>query len=117
MFDCVMPSRHARNGQLFTFAGKINIRRAEFRDDDGPLDPGCSCTTCRRFSRAYLRHLHGQNDPLYGRLATIHNLFFFHQWVATLRAGLQQGRFAAIDAAFRRVIARSYEGIAGDGCA
>jgi len=93
MFDCVIPTRHARNGQLFTFAGRMNIRLTRYRDDGSPIDPACACSTCRRFSRAYLRHLHDQNDPLYGRLATIHNLFFFHQWVAAMRVALSNGTF------------------------
>ncbi|MEZ4454313.1 MAG: tRNA guanosine(34) transglycosylase Tgt [Nannocystaceae bacterium] len=95
MFDCVMPTRNARNGQLFTFGGRINIRQARYRDDPGPVDPACACRTCRRYGRAYLRHLHEQQDPLYGRLASLHNLFFFHQWVAVMRLALRTGRFAA----------------------
>jgi len=108
MFDCVMPSRHARNGQLFTFTGRLNIRQARFRDDPLPPDPECRCRACRRHSRAYLRHLHEQNDPLYGRLATIHNLFFFHQWVGALRAALREQRFAAVDALFSSMISEHY---------
>ena len=108
MFDCVMPSRHARNGQLFTFAGRLNIRQSRFRDDPSPPDPECRCRACRLHSRAYLRHLHEQNDPLYGRLATIHNLFFFHQWVGALRAALRAQRFAAIDALFSSIITEFY---------
>jgi queuine tRNA-ribosyltransferase len=95
MFDCVMPTRNARNGQLFTRAGKLNIRRAENKGDRRPVDPGCICPTCTRFSRAYLRHLHGQDDPLFGRLATLHNLFFFHAWVARMRRALLAGTFTA----------------------
>lgn len=108
MFDCVMPSRHARNGQVFTFAGRLNIRQSRFRDDPGPIDPDCRCRACRRHSRAYLRHLHEQNDPLYGRLATIHNIFFFHQWVGALRTALREGRFAATAAAFSNIITEHY---------
>ncbi len=104
MFDCVMPTRNARNGQLFTFAGKVNIRQSRHRDDPGPVDPGCACRTCRRYSRAYLRHLHEQNDPLYGRLATRHNLFFFHQWVGAMRHALREGRFSALAAALARLV-------------
>ncbi len=93
MFDCVMPTRHARNGQLFTSAGRLNIRQARHRDDAGPVDETCACPTCSRFSRAYLRHLHAQGDPLYGRLATVHNIHFFHAFVATLRQALREGRY------------------------
>jgi queuine tRNA-ribosyltransferase len=95
MFDCVMPTRNARNGQLFTRAGKLNIRRTEHRADRRPADPDCGCPTCTRFSRAYLRHLHAQDDPLFGRLATLHNLWFFHAWVARMRRALATGTFAA----------------------
>ena len=108
MFDCVMPTRHARNGQLFTWEGRLNIRLAQFRDDARPVDPHCGCPACRRFGRAYLRHLHAQNDPLYGRLATIHNLWFFAAWVATLRNALREGAFASVDAELSAVISRHY---------
>jgi queuine tRNA-ribosyltransferase len=94
MFDCVIPTRHARNGQLFTLEGRMNIRGSRFRGDRGPVDPDCGCMTCKTFSRAYLRHLHEHNDPLYVRLATTHNLYFFHEWVGALRRGLREGRFA-----------------------
>ena len=96
MFDCVMPTRHARNAQLFTFGGKMNIRRSRFRDDPRPVDPACGCLTCREYSRRELRHLHAHNDPLYVRLGTIHNLYFFHQWVAAMRTALRDGRFSAL---------------------
>jgi len=108
MFDCVMPSRHARNGQLFTWSGRLNIRRAEFREDPAPLDETCACAACRRFSRAYLRHLHAQNDPLYGRLATLHNLFFYGQWVARLRTSLLDGTFETVSEIFSSVISKHY---------
>ncbi len=96
MFDCVMPTRHARNAQLFTWAGRMNIRRAEHRDDLRPIDDQCACECCTTTTRAYLRHLHRQNDPLYGRLATIHNLFFYAQLIAVLRQGLRTGTFEAV---------------------
>ena len=95
MFDCVMPTRHARNGQLFTWAGKMNIRRAEHAADLRPVDEACACECCTTTSRAYLRHLHRQNDPLYGRLSTIHNLFFYAQLIAVLREALRAGTFEA----------------------
>ncbi|MCX4244641.1 tRNA guanosine(34) transglycosylase Tgt [Paraliomyxa miuraensis] len=108
MFDCVMPTRHARNAQLFTWHGRINLRWARLRDDPGPVDPTCGCLTCRRFSRAYLRHLHRQGEPLFLRLATLHNLYFFHQWVAVLRGAVRAGTFADVDAALSSVITRYY---------
>ena len=77
MFDCVMPTRHARNGHLFTGAGVINIRNAVHQDDPGPLDPTCGCYTCRNYTRAYLRHLDRCNEILGARLNTIHNLHFY----------------------------------------
>ncbi len=105
MFDCVMPTRHARNGQLFTWEGKLNIRRAEHRDDLGPVDDRCGCPCCATTSRAYLRHLHRQNDPLYGRLATIHNLYFYGQLIAVLRESLRAGRFEATMASLQPMLA------------
>jgi len=76
MFDCVIPTRHARNGQLFTSRGKINIKRHEYRADDAPLDPDCGCETCRGYSRGYLRHLFVSREILAARLHTIHNLTY-----------------------------------------
>ena len=108
MFDCVMPTRHARNSQLFTWQGRLNIRWARLRDDSGPVDPDCGCFTCRRFSRAYLRHLERMHDPLFGRLATLHNLYFFHQWVAVLRTALRDGSFADVVDELSAVITRHY---------
>ena len=107
MFDCVIPTRHARNGQLLTFGGRLNLRNSRFRTDDNPPDPGCACPTCRRFSLAYLRHLHVHADPLYVRLASIHNLFFFHQWVAAMRQALRRGRFAAVAAELAALLPKS----------
>lgn len=108
MFDCVMPSRNARNGQLFTWQGKLNVRGARFRDDPSPVDPTCGCPTCRRFSRAYLRHIERQGEPLFGRLATLHNLYFFHQWVAVLRTALRAGWLPDAIEALSSVITRHY---------
>ncbi|KIG18176.1 tRNA-guanine transglycosylase [Enhygromyxa salina] len=104
MFDCVIPSRHARNGQLISFLGRFNIRNGRFRDDDRPVDPGCGCMVCARFSRSYLRHLHAHTDPLYVRLATMHNLYFFHEWVAVLRRAIRAGTFTAVAAALEQVL-------------
>jgi queuine tRNA-ribosyltransferase len=107
MFDCVIPTRHARNGQLLTFEGRLNLRNSRFRTDDGPPDPACACPTCGRFSRSYLRHLHIHGDPLYVRLASIHNLFFFHQWVAVMRQAIRRGRFGAVAAHLAGLLPRS----------
>lgn len=105
MFDCVMPTRHARNAQVFTSQGKLNLRRSEFRSDLKPLDPECECYTCKNFSRAYLRHLHSNQDPLYVRLATLHNLAFYHKWVAGLRNAILQGTLAETVASYRKILA------------
>ncbi|MDR1041942.1 MAG: tRNA guanosine(34) transglycosylase Tgt [Deltaproteobacteria bacterium] len=93
MFDCVLPTRNARNGQLFTRSGKINIRNARYKDDPLPPDPECACGTCRSYSRAYLRHLLSQNEPLFPRLATIHNLAFYQDLVRGARKSLIEGHF------------------------
>jgi queuine tRNA-ribosyltransferase len=95
MFDCVMPTRHARNGYLFTQHGTLRIRNARHRDDTGPLDPGCSCYTCRNYSRAYLRHLERCNEILGARLNTIHNLHYYFSLMAGMRAAIEAGGFEA----------------------
>jgi len=95
MFDCVMPTRHARNGHLFTSAGVINIRNRVFSDDLGPVDAACDCYTCRHFSRSYLRHLDRCNEILGSRLNTIHNLHFYIGLMRALRAAIAAGRVVA----------------------
>jgi queuine tRNA-ribosyltransferase len=95
MFDCVIPTRHARNGQLFTSEGTLNIRNSRFQADTGPIDPHCGCYACRNYSRAYLRHLQQCNEILGARLATIHNLHFYLALMARMRAAIEAGRFAA----------------------
>ncbi|MFI4895073.1 MAG: tRNA guanosine(34) transglycosylase Tgt [Steroidobacterales bacterium] len=98
MFDCVMPTRHARNGHLFTSAGIINIRNAIHQRDTGPVDPACTCSTCRRYSRAYLRHLDRCKEILGVRLATLHNLHFFLQLMRDIRSAICERRFSAFAA-------------------
>jgi queuine tRNA-ribosyltransferase len=93
MFDCVMPTRHARNGYLFTRHGTVRIRNARHRDDTGPLDPDCGCYTCRNYSRAYLRHLESCGEILGARLNTIHNLYYYLELMAGMRAAIEAGRF------------------------
>ncbi len=85
MFDCVMPTRNARNGYLFTSQGRVNIPNAQYRTDLGPIDPSCPCSTCRTHSRAYLRHLYIAKEILYSRLATLHNLTFYARHVRAIR--------------------------------
>ena len=95
LFDCVMPTRHARYGHLFTSGGVINIRNAVHQEDTSPVDPSCACYTCRNWSRAYLRHLDRCNEILGSRLATIHNLHFYLDLMARIRAHIAAGDFAA----------------------
>jgi queuine tRNA-ribosyltransferase len=96
MFDCVMPTRHARNGHLFTSQGVVNIRNAAHQADTGPLDPACACYTCRNFSRAYLRHLDKCNEILGARLNTIHNLHYYLELMRRIRAGIEAGSLADV---------------------
>jgi queuine tRNA-ribosyltransferase len=106
MFDCVLPTRNARNGTLYTSHGKVNIRRKEFAEDDNPLDSACSCYTCRNFSRAYLRHLYASHELLAFRLNSLHNLSYFLQMTRNAREAILQGRFAA----FRSGVESLYSG-------
>ena len=100
MFDCVMPTRNARNGWLFTRYGDVKLRNSRYRDDTRPLDESCACTTCRHFSRAYLHHLQRVNEILGARLNTIHNLHFYLDLMRQAREALDAGRFAAFRAEF-----------------
>jgi queuine tRNA-ribosyltransferase len=93
MMDCVMPSRNARNGCLFTSQGRIIIKNARFKDDPSPLDPNCSCYACKNFSRAYLRHLFLAQEILFSTLATIHNLRYYLDIMRTMRGSILNGRF------------------------
>jgi queuine tRNA-ribosyltransferase len=102
MFDCVMPTRHARNGHLFTSQGVVNIRNAAHQADTGPLDPACACYTCRNFSRAYLRHLDRCNEILGARLNTIHNLHYYLELMRRIRAGIEAGSLADVVSAYCR---------------
>jgi queuine tRNA-ribosyltransferase len=95
MFDCVMPTRNARNGHLFTFQGVIKLRNAKFREDTGPLDPTCDCYTCRNFSRSYLHHLDKCNEMLGAQLNTIHNLRHYQLLMSKMREALSEDRFDA----------------------
>ena len=94
MFDCVLPTRNARNGTLYTSLGKVNIKRKEYAEDDSPLDPACNCYTCRTFSRAYLRHLYVSKELLAFRLNSLHNLTYFLDTVRGARAAIREGRWA-----------------------
>ncbi|GAM08054.1 queuine tRNA-ribosyltransferase [Geobacter sp. OR-1] len=93
MFDCVMPTRNARNGMLFTSFGRVNIKGAVYAEDSGPVDPECDCYVCRNFSRAYLRHLYRAGEILSSRLNTWHNLHFYLNLMAQARRAIGEGRF------------------------
>ena len=101
MFDCVMPTRNARNGHLFVRGGVIRIRNARHARDTRPLDPACDCYTCTNYSRAYLRHLHRCNEILGARLNTIHNLYYYQRLMARMRAAIEAGTFEAFRRRFR----------------
>jgi len=106
MFDCVMPTRNARNGQLFTSEGPLNIKNAQFAEDDGPVDPACSCYTCRHFSRAYLRHLYRAGEMTGGTLNTLHNLSFYLDSMRRIREAIAFGRFEDFRQGFHRTFSR-----------
>jgi queuine tRNA-ribosyltransferase len=95
MFDCVLPTRNARNGWLYTRAGDVKIRNSRYKDDTGPLDARCTCPTCRQFSRAYLHHLQRVNEIVGARLNTIHNLHYYLQLMRQAGAAIEAGQFAA----------------------
>jgi queuine tRNA-ribosyltransferase len=100
MFDCVMPTRHARNGHLFTATGVINIRNSAHQADLGPIDPECGCYTCRNYTRSYLRHLDRCNEILGSRLNTIHNLHFYLDLMRSIRAAIAEGRLMSWAASY-----------------
>jgi len=100
MFDCVMPTRNARNGHLFTHHGDIRIRNSRYRDDSRPLDETCGCYTCRHYSRAYLRHLDHCREILGARLNTIHNLYYYQDLMRQLRMAIAGNRLADFVAEF-----------------
>jgi queuine tRNA-ribosyltransferase len=106
MFDCVMPTRNARNGWLFTRFGDIKIKNARYRDDTEPLDETCDCYACRNFSRAYLHHLHRTGEILGARLNTVHNLHYYLQLMGSMRAAIDAGQFQMFVARFHADRAR-----------
>jgi queuine tRNA-ribosyltransferase len=101
MFDCVMPTRHARNGHLFTSRGVVKIRNARYTDDTGPLDPDCDCYTCTHYSLSYLRHLEKCGEILGPRLGTLHNLHYYQRLMKELRAAIGEGALAQYTAALK----------------
>lgn len=96
MMDCVLPTRNARNGYLFTSEGKVVIKQAQYIEDAGPLDPACNCYTCRTFSRAYLRHLFQAGEILFSTLATLHNIHYYLDLMRQIRQAILDGRFPAV---------------------
>jgi queuine tRNA-ribosyltransferase len=108
LFDCVMPTRHARNGQLFTREGPLNIKNAQFADSALPVDPGCGCYTCRSFSRAYLRHLFLAGEMLASTLNTLHNLYFYLDTMRAIRDAIAFGTFEKFRQSFREEYHRSF---------
>ena len=106
LFDCVMPTRNARNGHLFTRFGDLRIRNARYKSDEQPLDPSCACPTCARFSRAYLHHLDRCGEMLAPMLASIHNLHFYVNLMREIRGAIEARRFATFAAEFRAARSR-----------
>lgn len=100
MFDCVMPSRNARNGYLFTSEGVVKIRNAKYKKDTGPLDPNCGCSTCNNYSRSYLHHLQKTNEILGSRLNTLHNLFYYQELMQSMRSAIQTNTFSTFRKSF-----------------
>ena len=100
LFDCVMPTRHGRTGWLFTTQGRLSIKNAQYSKDEAPVDPNCSCLVCRKYSRAYLRHLFMAREMLGVRLNTLHNLHYILQFMRDLREAVQQDRLGQFRAAF-----------------
>ena len=112
MFDCVLPTRNGRNGQLFTSQGRINIKNARYAEDDGPVDPECGCYTCRTCSRAYLRHLYAVGEMTAATLNTLHNLYFYLDTLSRIRDAIAFGRFESFKLDFcQRLSRRSHESL------
>jgi queuine tRNA-ribosyltransferase len=107
LFDCVLPTRNARNGQAFTWSGRVNLRQSRHREDDGPLDPRCDCPTCRGWSRAYLRHLVKTGEMLGARLLTQHNLWLYGALMRGARAAIRESRLEAFS---RETLTRMTDG-------
>ena len=105
-FDCVMPARNARHARLFTWNGAINLKNAKYATDLNPIDPECDCPVCRRFSRAYIRHLFVAEEMLAMRLSVMHNLYFYNKLMERIRQALDEGRFEAFRAEYSEKLGR-----------
>jgi queuine tRNA-ribosyltransferase len=106
LFDCVLPTRNARNGQLLTRTGPITIKNARYAEDPGPPDPDCGCYTCRRFSRAYLRHLYVAGEMGAAMLNTVHNLYFYLDTMRSIRKAIMLGTFDKLRSEFHQTFSR-----------
>jgi queuine tRNA-ribosyltransferase len=113
LFDCVLPTRNARNGQLFTRHGPISIKNARYAEDPRPPDPGCPCYTCRTCSRAYLRHLHVAGEVTAAALNTLHNLHFYLDTMRQIREALVFGTFETLRTEFHQTFSRRPAGESG----
>ena len=105
-FDCVMPARNARHGRLFTWQGAINMKNAKYERDESPIDPECDCPVCRRYSKAYIRHLFKAEEMLAMRLCVMHNLYFYNKLMERIRAALDEGSFDAFRAEYSEKLNR-----------
>ncbi len=103
-FDCVMPSRNGRHGHLFTWEGVININNKKYERDPEPIEPGCGCPSCRRYSRSYIRHLLKAQEPLALRLMVLHNLWFYNHLMERIRMALEKGEFASFRRRYSRLL-------------
>lgn len=110
LFDCVIPTRHARTGHLFTSEGVVRIRNARHAEDTGPLDPNCDCYTCKNYSRAYLRHLEKCGEMLGPRLGTIHNLFYYQKLMLSIRESIRDGKLRELELELKRAYAAEGDG-------
>lgn len=101
LFDCVLPTRNARNGMLFTSKGKISIKQAKYAEDPRPIDASCHCYTCLHYSRAYLRHLYLANEILSSRLNTVHNIYYYMNWMKQIRTAIEEDRLMELERTYK----------------
>jgi queuine tRNA-ribosyltransferase len=113
MFDCVLPTRNARNGSVFTSRGRLSIKRAEFVRDERPLDPSCDCRSCTIFTRAYLRHLYMSGEILAARALTEHNLYFYSRLMREAQAAIASRTYETFSAYMLKALAESKDGMNG----
>jgi queuine tRNA-ribosyltransferase len=109
MFDCVMPTRNARNGQLFTNQGRVNVKNARYKADQRPPDEQCRCPVCARYSRAYLRHLYMSGEILYSTLSSLHNVWFYLDTMTRIRQAIKLGTFNEFRHSFLEDLARGQD--------